>query len=424
MLRRGQHLMRMLRNERRPEPALMAEASRRLQVLVQQAYHRVPFYRHLYEEHGVDCAGFRGLPDLGRLPIIDKQMLANAGADAEAIDAPDGCVTISTSGSSGKVYAFRVDPDFNAWRKAQYLRPYLTNGRRLTDKVLRLTAFPTARVPWFAGLGVLREAQFGCATDPAEIVDHWRRLGPDLLQGYPSALRVLAHHCLQRGIRLDPAPRRVFADSELLTSDTRSLLQRAFGCPVVDIFGTYETDNIAYQCERGDGYHVAVDSVVLEVLRDGRPVEPGKSGELVVTVLRNNTTPLIRYNLRDVVALATEPCGCGRTFPTLRVLAGRSDDQLVLPGRRKRSPLALIGRLDELGEALREFQVEQTGIDRFVVRIVPAHAPDVDLRQRVSSAVLDEVPGASVDVVIQDEIRRAPSGKLRVFTSIVRADAP
>jgi phenylacetate-CoA ligase len=421
MLDRARHLARMLRNERRPEAQLVAEQEQHLREIVQHAARRVPVYRRLYAEHGVDPATVRGLQDLSRLPVVDKRVLSAAGAEAESLDVPEGCVTITTSGSTGRVFSFRVDPQFNAWRKAQYLRPYLTNGRRLTDKVLRLTAFPSDRAPWFAGLGLLREYQFGCSIDPADIVSHWRRLRPDVLQGYPSALRVLAQHCVQHGIELSPAPRRVFTDSELLAADTRTLLANAFGCPIVDVFGTYETDNIAYQCELGAGYHVAVDCVVAEVLRDGQPVRPGEAGELVVTVLHNRTTPLIRYNLHDIVAFATRPCACGRSLPLLRVIAGRADDQVVLPDGRERSPIALLGRLDGLCQLLHEFQVEQTAADRFLVRVVPVGALDSSARQRIEAAIRHEVPQAVVDVRVQEAIPRAASGKFKAFVSRLSA---
>jgi phenylacetate-CoA ligase len=417
MLKRAFHLAQMMRNERRAPARLVAEQDRRLRALVRHAAERVPFYRRLYADHGIDTASFSGLDDLGSLPIIDKQLLRAAGTGAESADAPPERVTISTSGSSGAIFAFRIDRGFDTWRKAQYLRPYLTNGRRITDRVLRLTAFPRARPPWFTALGLLQESQVSCAADPADVVDRWQRLAPRVLQGYPSSLRALAHHCLERGISLHPAPQRIFTDSELLTPDTRRLIERAFGTRVTDVFGTYETDNIAYQCEHGHGYHVALDCVVLEVVRNGQPAAPGESGELVVTVLRNRTTPFIRYNLRDIIALATSPCPCGRSLPLLRVIEGRADDQIRLPDGRERSPLALLGRLDALGALLKEFQVEQTSTGDFEVRVVPSAAFDADAPRRIEQLVRDELPGASVRVVALPMIARSGSGKFKAFVA-------
>lgn len=420
MGRRALYLAQMMRNEHRPPGRLAAGQERRLRAVVRHASERVLFYRRLYADHGLDTGNFSGLKDLTSLPIIDKQLLRAAGSSAESLDAAPARVTIRTSGSSGTPFEFRIDRDYDAWRKAQYLRPYLTNGRRMTDLVLRLTASPRASLPWFTTLGLLRETHMSCAADPAEVVERWQRQAPDALQGYPSSLRALAHHCLERGISLHPAPRRVFTDSELLTPDTRWLLQRAFGAPVIDVYGTYETDNIAYQCERGGGYHVALDCVVLEVVRNGWPVPPGDAGELVVTVLQNWTTPLVRYNLNDIVALDTSPCPCGRTFPLLRVIEGRASDQIQLPDGSERSALGLLVHLKELVRFLNEYQVVQTSIGGFEVRVVPSAVFDADTPRRIEQIVLADLPGSHVRVVTVPAIARAPSGKFQAFLALAR----
>ena len=417
MPRRAFRLAQMLRNERRKPESLEAEQSRLLRALVRHASERVPFYRELYAAEGIDVMRFRGLEDLVLLPVIDKAVILAGGTDAESIDAPRNGIFIRTSGSSGPVFAFRIDQDFDKWRKAQYLRPYLTNGRRLTDRVLRLTAAPYSPPPWFSRFGLLRESRLDCDTGPAEVVDRWRDLGPDVLQGYPSSLLSLAKYCMDSNVRLSPAPRLVFSDSELLLPEVRRRLEAAFGTKVIDVFGTYETDNIAYQCERGGGYHIALDSVVLEVMREGKPVQAGETGELVVTVLRNRTTPLLRYNLHDRAALDPEPCSCGRTFPLLRILEGRSHDQLRDAAGRERSPMGLLVPLSLLDEELSEYRVEQMAVDRLKVTIVLGARSDADTPLFVQKLVSEKVPWAKVEVSVVPNIPRDPSGKLAHFRS-------
>lgn len=419
MLRRSARLAQFMRNEFLAPATLGARQNRSLRALVRYAASRVPFYRDLYAAHGVDAAAFNGLADLPALPVVDKALLREAGAAVVSIDAPADRVTISTSGSTGEPFEFAIDRSYDQWRKAQYLRPYLSNGRRLADTVLRLTAFPTRRSPWFSRLGLLRELQYDCGTDPARIAGAWRALEPQVLQGYPSSLRSLAHHCLERGESLEPAPRRVFTDSELLTSGTRSLLEQAFGVPVIDVFGTYETDNIAYQCEAGGGYHVATDCVVLEIVQDGKPVPPGEEGELVVTVLANRTQPFIRYNLRDIGRLSTEPCSCGRSFPVLSTISGRADDLIVLADGRRRTAQDALVRIDRFGGAIRHYQFRQVEIDRFELLIVPsARFADVGAEciVRAAGSVLE---GAEIEVRLVDAIPQDRSGKRRAFVSLL-----
>ncbi len=415
MITRARYLGRMLRNELRAPGRLHAMQLDALQRLVRHAGTHVPFYRDLYRTHGVDVERFDARRDMERLPLIDKHQLRTAGSLAQFPLGADTGVRISTSGSTGEPFVFTIDRDYDQWRKAQYLRPYLRAGRRVRDKVLRLTAFPAARRSLSSRLGVLREWQFNCATPAAELHSHWRRIAPDVLQGYPSALRTLANFCLESGAPLDPAPRMVFCDSELLLPDTRALLRRAFGREVIDIFGTYETDNIAWQCGRNDGYHVATDCVLLEIIRDGRPAAAGEQGEMVVTVLGNRTTPFIRYNLRDLGQFALQPCACGSPFPLLTRLVGRADDLIALDDGVSRTPMDVLGRLDRFIDLVRHYQLRQLDTRRFELLIVPARPVAAADSANLIAAVREALPSAAVGLKLVDDIPPQKSGKRLAF---------
>ena len=416
MPRRALFLGRMLHNESLAPATLAARQTRQLCALVRHAA-RVPFYRDLYAAHGIRAASFEAPHDLQSLPIVDKQMLRAAGAAAVSLDAPAKRVTISTSGSTGQPLQFQIDRRYDQWRKAQYLRPYLSNGQRLTDKILRLTGRPNPRTPWFSRLGLLREWRMDCASDPTRIVEAWQRISPDVLQGYPSALRSLAHHCLDSGESLAPAPRLVFTDSELLLPDTRALLARAFGTPVIDIFGTFETDNIAYQCAARNGYHVATDCVVLEIVRDGKPVPPGEEGEIVVTVLANRTQPFIRYNLKDIGRLSTQACTCRSPFPLLTVIEGRVNDLIVLADGRRCTPQGIFARMNRLADAIRHYQLRQTGIGRFEMLVVPTIRFENGGRGEVLNAIGSTLGDSKIELRLVDRIPPDASGKRRIFVS-------
>jgi phenylacetate-CoA ligase len=417
VLRRALYLRQMLHNESLSAAVLAARQLQMLRAVVHTAAERVPFYRDLYAAHGLTVGSFRSLEDLPFLPIIDKQMLRAAGTAALSLDAPARRVTIGTSGSTGEPFKFQIDHRYDHWRKAQYLRPYVSNGQRITDKVLRVTANPKRRARWLSKVGLLREWQLDCASDPARIVEAWTRLAPDVLQGYPSSLRSLAHHCLDAGEALWPAPRLVFTDSELLTADTRALLERAFATSVLDVFGTFETDNIAFQCAVNQGYHVTTDSVVLEIVRDGMPVPIGEEGEIVVTVLANQTLPFIRYNLRDIGRLSPHSCSCGRPFPLLAVIQGRANDQIVLADGRRRTPPGILAHLTGFIDAILHYQLRQLEIGRFELLIVPTGPlPEVN-RIGIVKAMETALGHAKVELRLVERILPDPSGKRRAFVS-------
>jgi len=417
VLRRALYLAHMLRNESLTLADLIRRQTRQLRSLVYQAQERVPFYRDLYRARGMLPVSVNTLADLQSLPVVDKAMLRAAGAATVSLDAPADTVAINTSGSSGEPFRFRIDRRYDQWRKAQYLRPYLSAGQHLGDKVLRLTGRPKRQLPWFSKLGVLREWRIHSAAEPARIIEAWQQIRPDVLQGWPSALRSLANHCIESGRPLTPAPRLVFTDSELLLPDTRALLEHAFGTSPIDIFGTFESDNIAYQCALRNGYHVAIDSVVLEIVRDGKPVPSGEDGEMVVTVLRNRTTPFIRYNLKDIGRLSAQPCPCGLPFPLLAVVQGRITDLVVLPDGRQCTPQGIFARMNNFADTVRHYQLRQAITGDFEFLIVPAKDLSSSERQAIIDAVRPTLGNATIELRMVEVIPPDPSGKRRLFIS-------
>ena len=414
MIRRSLALLGMLRAERLPAARLAACRDARLRALICRAARDVPFYRELLERYGIDPAEIRSAGDLARLPIIDKATLRQAGQAAWSTPRK-GDIWISTSGSTGEPYRFPIDPRYDQLRKAQCLRPYLSNGRGIAQGLLRLTARPRQTQPLFMRMGLLRELQVDSGVPPRTVLELWRSSGCTLLQGYPSALRALAQYCASGGGRLDPVPRRIFTDSELLGRDTRQLIECHLGAAVTDIFGTFETDNIAYQCEAGRGYHVTTDSIVLEVVRDDRVLCSGEEGELVVTVLNNHRSPFIRYNLHDRVRWAQEPCTCGRHFPLLEVLQGRADHLILMSDGSERSAMDVLGGLDGLADQLLHYQLRQEGLRRFTLLHVPTQAFQPAHAQALRATIAPLLGAVDLELRRVARIPLTPAGKWLAF---------
>ena len=393
-----------------------------LQELVHTSYTQTTAWRCLLQRARVHPDDIKSLQDIERLPVVCKEDLLKFSEDERtnrSVAGANHSERISTSGSSGKPFIFDVERSYNKWRKAQYLRPYVANDRQPWHKMLRLTALTetdsAARTRW----GPFPERKMNCTSDVSLQIAELCEYRPALVQGYPSALRCLAFELFTRRIET-PYVRTVFTDSELLTPDTRAVIERAFGAPVIDIFGTFETDNIAYQCSSESDYHVTIDAVIAEVLNDGRPVME-RDGDLVVTVLRGRMTPFIRYNLRDHARLLEGRCGCGRTFPLMKVVAGRSDDMIVHRDGRLESPMSMTYSMHQLSDFIREYQILQNDIGIFTVRIVPAIPIDDRIEQRLVDAIKSHCPNAEVTVQSVQKLSRTPAAKLKAFVNEVPA---
>ncbi len=115
----------------------------------------------------------------------------------------------------------------------------------------------------------------------------------------------------------------------------RGELERLYGCPVYDNYGTNEVGAGAFECQQRNGLHFMEDAMYFEVLdtETGKPVLPGRVGNLVVTAFPRRMMPCSRFDLRDLARIVSEDrCGCGSHFRRMDHLLGRSDAMVKLRG--------------------------------------------------------------------------------------------
>ena len=172
-----------------------------------------------------------------------------------------------------------------------------------------------------------------------------------------------------------PKPRLVFSDSEILTPIMRENIKTGFEAEVFDIYGTYETDNIAYECKCHQGYHIAVDSVIMEFISNGNAKKQSrmKKARSLLLFLNNFAMPFIRYNLHDISSFSAQQCSCGRTFPLLNKIKGRADDYMITAEGKKISFVSLGSYWHPLTKFVDEYQLIQENVNSFTVLIIPAN---------------------------------------------------
>jgi len=154
--------------------------------------------------------------------------------------------------------------------------------------------------------------------------------------GTPSYMFHIADVCDQKGIdiRRDTKVRYAIAGGEPWSESMRQKLQDRTGIRVHNCYGASEFYGPMFlECEKQSGLHVWADMAYVEVLdKDGEPCADGERGELVVTMLKKEAFPLVRYKIGDISALTWEKCDCGRTHPRLMRISGRTDDMLIVRG--------------------------------------------------------------------------------------------
>lgn len=226
-----------------------------------------------------------------------------------------------------------VDTDYWGWAEAFYAA-----GFRPRD-VVQMT-FSYHLTP--AGLMFEEPLRaIGCAVIPAgpgntaAQIEIMTRLPVSGFVGMTSFLHTLGRRAQARGLDLrhDFSLRTAFVAAEKLTESMRREVEEMFGVTVRQGYGTADAGCIAYECEQACGMHLSSRALV-EICdpATGRPLEPGETGEVVVTPFTGEY-PLIRLATGDLSRLVDAPCPCGRTSPRLEGWLGRVDDTAKVKGQ-------------------------------------------------------------------------------------------
>ncbi len=381
--------------------------------VVQNAAGTIPFYKDLLEKYDVDPAAIRGVADRRRLPVMTKEQLREAGQSAWADNVPKSQkIVASTSGSSG-------DPLVLFYRLSDRLRKHAIN----LDSVYRC-----GWRPWHRGLAIGSQTmphgfliqKFGfCAwdwVDPSRPVSEWLdtldRVRPDALHCYPSALREL---CLaaQKCGGLSFTPTVLSVGGELYPEEMDPLVLNTFGKLPIQMYGAMEGGRIAYQCHNRRGLHIRLDALDVEILKEGKDVAPGETGEIVITSFINTAMPFIRYRLGDLASLETGPCDCGLFWPRVNLHQGRQGDVLALPDGR-RIPIAYLGAIVGKSQSISQFQFVQTSRDTLTLNYETVGGINPPVRP-IHESLSNTLPGVAVHLKRVDRIKRTKTGKVACF---------
>lgn len=388
-------VIRLQRAQGRSPDVLRAGQEGKLRALVRHAYRRVPYYKRLLDGLGLRPEDIAGLDDLPRLPLLSRAVLQGASPGellAEGLRARD-CVAVSTSGTTGEplkmIYRRRDWTVMNL----TWVRAFLAAGMSPRHK---RAAFVGRRERaegrhWYERLGLWRRLDVSTWLDPGTWVEAVRGFRPEALVGYTMTLRVFAEAVRAAGAA-DIRPRFVFSTGGALGHGTRRILRDVFGAAVVDVFASVEGGCLAWECPTCGGYHVSQDTLIVEVLKDGRPAGPGESGEAVITNLHSWAMPLIRYRTGDQVVVSEREPVCGRKLALLSGLQGRINDCIVFASGERISSQPFYFAIQDV-PGVRRWRVRQESIDRLLVEIEPGPGFDDSSARLIQAGLTDLVRG-------------------------------
>jgi phenylacetate-coenzyme A ligase PaaK-like adenylate-forming protein len=259
--------------------------------------------------------------------------------------------------------------------------------------------------------------------DDPHLIEKLRRFRPNGLTAYASVLTNLAVHAEE--LNLAPELRQITNISEGLGDTARGQVEAAFGVPVLDTYAMGECPFLSNGCPLG-GAHVNTDWAILEVVDDQyRAVRAGETGaKVLVANLANLVQPIIRYEIGDMIEMATEPCACGNRLPKISRIRGRAAEALwIWDGSRKQRVLLNAFKCAcEYLHDVREWQVRQTQPNRIKVclELLPSanlHRENAARRLRERLGFFGVPRNTHVDVEYVDQLR--PDSKTGKFKHLI-----
>ena len=307
------------------------------------------FYRQKFA--GVDTTSIQTREDFEQLPFSDKDDLRAAyPLGLQAVPDREIVRIHSSSGTTGTpVIIPYTQQDVEDWA-VMFRRCYETAGVTADDRIQITPGYGL----WTAGIGFQAGAELlGAMVIPMgpgntdKQLQMMRDLRSTVLCATSSYALLLAEEIARRGCKDEICLAKGIIGSERWGEKMRRRIANELGVELYDIYGLTEIygPGIGISCPYACGMHYWDDYLYFEIVdpRTGKLAPEGEIGELVITTLRKQGAPLVRYRTHDLTRFLPGDCPCGRPYPRIDVILGRTDDMVKVKGVN-----IFPGQIDEL----------------------------------------------------------------------------
>ncbi len=324
-----------------PRADLEKLQSARLGKLVDTLYRRVPFYRKKMDQKGIKPMDVQRMKDISNLPFTTKDEMREVYPyGLLAVDMHEIVEIHTSSGTTGKpvVDAYTAG-DIEVWAEVM-ARTLATGGTTKHDIVQNAFGYGL----FTGGLGIHYGARrIGATVIPISGGNTKRQVAilrdfkTTVLTCTPSYCLFLAEGAREEGLDFSKLGIKAgFFGAEPWSDNMRKEIEEKLHLLAIDIYGLTEIigPGVASECEHQNGLHIFEDHFYPEIIdpKTDKVLPDGEKGELVITTLTKEGTPVLRYRTRDITYLDHSPCPCGRTSVRMHRLLGRTDDMLIIRG--------------------------------------------------------------------------------------------
>ena len=297
-----------------------------------------PFYKARFA--GININDIKNMDDFKKLPFTDKDDLRQAYPLGLQVVPDEKIIRIhSSSGTTGTpVIIPYTKKDVADWA-LMFKRCYETAGITNQDRIHITPGYGL----WTAGIGFQAGSELlGALTIPMgpgntdKQIKMMIDMKSTVLCATSSYALLLAEEIEKRGVRGKIHLKKGVIGSERWGEKMRKRIAAELGVELYDIYGLTEIygPGIGINCQHQSAMHMWTDFMYYEII-DPKTCEvlpEGKTGELVITTLRKEGAPLIRYRTHDLTRAVPGRCECGLAYPRIDTIIGRSDDMVKVRG--------------------------------------------------------------------------------------------
>lgn len=313
----------------------------RLQAAIKNAYENVPYYRKRFDKINISPEDIQTLEDINKLPFTSKDDLREAYPfEMFAVPRKEIVEVHTSSGTTGKpTVSGYTRGDIEIW--SEVMARGLSMAGVTEDDIIQNTH---GYGLFTGGFGVHYGAQkIGATIIPISTGQTKRQI--EIMQDFetnviiftPSYGLYLAEEIEGEGINTNELNLKAIGfGAEMWTEEMRQEIEKRFNAPAYNIYGLTEIigPGVGIECDAQDGLHIFEDHFYPEIINpETLEVLPdGEKGELVLTTMTREGTPLIRFRTKDITVLKREKCECGRTLVRMDRVTGRTDDMMKIRG--------------------------------------------------------------------------------------------
>ena len=389
----------------------------KLNNLLRYVYLNVPFYSDWFKENNLNPEDIKQLGDLKRLPVLSKSEIRNNPEKfvSKTFDKKRS-VRLNSSGSTGEPFEYFLSRSAYSMKYAAAIRGWSWMGYRLGDPYAKISQNERS-----SGLkkiqDLINRSYYLYTPDLSEsglkkIIYILEKQKPHFVRSYPDPLFFIAQ-VLQKNNKKLTGIKAINSTGNILSPEARRIIEARFNCPVFDSYSC-EGGALFYEGPSRDNYLGSMEYAITEVLDNKfSEVEAEETGMHITTDLHNYAMPLIRYNTQDLVEKSSRESSCGRELNGFNKIIGRENDVLITPSGNMLI-VHLFTIYFEYFSSIKQFQIEQTGSDEFIFRLIVDKTYSPETEKQIFNHWQKELGrDVKLRIEIHDEFPFLFSGKRR-----------